>query len=217
MTILALEFSSDRRGVAVIRDGTVLSSVVHEGTRETPIFRLISRAIDEAGVRRGDIGRLAVGLGPGSYTGIRLAISVAQGWQLANEVETVGIGSLEVMASVAGKVAGGGALLLAVDSQRNEFAVAEALGGRLIGPLRLVGLEEIRSRITGDGAVAGPDESLISAGARPLFPDAAILGQLAADRPPIPSETLSPVYLRDASFAKAPPVRKLESRFTDPA
>ena len=47
MTILALEFSSDRRGVAVFRDGVVLSELVHGGTRETPIFELIIRALGD--------------------------------------------------------------------------------------------------------------------------------------------------------------------------
>lgn len=206
MTILALEFSSDRRGVAVARDGAVLSRVIHEETRETPIFALIARALAEAGVDRGEVGRLAVGLGPGSYTGIRLAISVAQGWQLGTGVETVGVGSLDTMAAVANEPED---WLLAVDSQRNEYAVVEAAGGRLTGAIRLMSLMEVKVRLARHGRVAGPDAVLIEAGARPLFPDAAMLAQLAADRPSVPAETLTPVYLREASFTKAPPVRTL--------
>ena len=42
---------------------------------------------------------IAVGLGPGSYTGIRAAIALAQGWQLAREVKTLGVSSVAAMAA----------------------------------------------------------------------------------------------------------------------
>ena len=122
MTILALEFSSERRGVAVVRDRNVLSEVVHEGTRETPILDW-STACWGIGRVRDEIQRLAVGLGPGSYTGIRLSVAVTQGWQLGSDVEVVGVGSLDNPAVVATSL---GPAMLAVDAQRNEWAVAEA-------------------------------------------------------------------------------------------
>ena len=45
---------------------------------------MIEEALREAGLEREQIEVLAVGLGPGSYTGIRVALSLAQGWQLAS-------------------------------------------------------------------------------------------------------------------------------------
>lgn len=207
MTILALEFSSDRRGVAVAREGQVLAEVVHSETRETPIFALITRALEQAGVERSGIDGVAVGLGPGSYTGVRLAISVAQGWQLGAGVTTVGISSLENLAVMA---AGLGPTLLAIDSQRQEFAVVEAAEGRLTGTVRLISAADLAVRLAAVECVAGPDRRTGLEGIRPLFPSAAVLAQLAAGRPSVPSEQLTPIYLRETSFAKAPPMRTVD-------
>ena len=88
MTILALEFSSPQRSVAVVRrhagDASfVASEVVEAGAGGTRVLGMIENALREAGLEREQIEVLAIGLGPGSYTGIRVALSVAQGWQLA--------------------------------------------------------------------------------------------------------------------------------------
>jgi len=96
MTILALEFSSERRSVALARDGIVLSEAVEQtGGRATNALGLIESALATAGLSRDEIEVIAVGLGPGSYTGIRAAIAVAQGWQLARGVKLLGISSAE--------------------------------------------------------------------------------------------------------------------------
>lgn len=209
MTILALEFSSDRRGVAVLRDGTVRSELVHEGTRETPIFSLIARALVDAGLTRGEVGCIAVGLGPGSYTGVRLAISVAQGWQLGTGVQTVGVSSLENMAAVAANL---GPVLLAVDSQRNEFAVVEAEGGRLAGAVRLLSAADVATRMAAGERVVGPDRLPGFEDVQPVYPGAVMLARLAMGRTPVAAEDLTPIYLREASYAKAPPARRVEWR-----
>ena len=52
---------------------------------------MIESALAEAKIEREQIEVIAVGLGPGSYTGIRAAISVAQGWQLARGVKLLGV------------------------------------------------------------------------------------------------------------------------------
>ncbi|MBL9172304.1 MAG: tRNA (adenosine(37)-N6)-threonylcarbamoyltransferase complex dimerization subunit type 1 TsaB [Verrucomicrobiales bacterium] len=206
MTTLALEFSSDRRGVAVVRDQSVLSEVIHRGTRETPIFGLIERALGEARMAPDAIERIAVGLGPGSNTGVRLALSVAQGWQLGSEVDIVGVVSLESLAVMSAPL---GTVTLAVDSQRNEWAVAEAAGGKLTGSIRLVGVELLRSWISSGQQVAGPDVVSALGGGVEIHPSAAVLGRWAMEAVPVPAEQLTPVYLREASFVKAPPGRDL--------
>ncbi|MBN8246492.1 MAG: tRNA (adenosine(37)-N6)-threonylcarbamoyltransferase complex dimerization subunit type 1 TsaB [Verrucomicrobia bacterium] len=200
MTLLALELSSDRRSVAVRSAGGDITEVVHQGTRGTPLFAMIQEALDRAGVARGDVGALAVGLGPGSYTGIRLALSVAQGWQLAAGIPVIGVGSLEVMAAVAPEDV---ELLLAVDSQRDEFAVVEALGRRLCGVLRLMPRRMLEQAMAEGGRVAGPDLPPAWSGARGIYPTAAALAQLAHGRPGGAAEQLTPVYLRETAFVKA--------------
>ena len=87
MKILAIEFSSDHRSVAVL-DGAQLfaEQTVTEG-RDTASVALIESALGEAAVGRTEIDCIAVGIGPGSYTGIRAAIALTQGWQLARGVK----------------------------------------------------------------------------------------------------------------------------------
>lgn len=213
MTILALEFSSDRRGVAVFRDGVVLSEVVHGGTRETPIFELITRALGDAHVDRREISCVAAGLGPGSYTGIRLAISVAQGWQLGTEVMTVGVSSLENLAVTGAPL---GPLLLAVDSQRSEFAVVEAEGGVLTGTVRLVPTAELSVRMAAGWRIAGPDLPPALVGGLALHPTASVLARLAVGRTPVKAEELTPIYLREAAFVKSPPGRTVALGMQNP-
>src|SRR5438445_1530808 len=105
MKILALEFSSAHQSVAVL--DTDASKPLPAGTsrksegRETHAFAMIEKALHQAGLPRESIECLCVGLGPGSYTGIRVAISVAQGWQLARGIKLLGISSVECLAAQA--------------------------------------------------------------------------------------------------------------------
>ena len=78
MKILALEFSSARRGVAVVDGGRVLGLAEGDGLAPGP-FALIESALRAAGVEREQIECVALGRGPGSYTGVRSAIALAQG------------------------------------------------------------------------------------------------------------------------------------------
>src|SRR3954449_7815273 len=99
MKILAVEFSSERRSVAVVENGRVLGEAFEMGGRVA--IGLVERALAEAKVEREQIECIAVGIGPGSYTGIRGAISLAQGWQLARDIKLLSISSVECMAAQA--------------------------------------------------------------------------------------------------------------------
>lgn len=207
MTILALEFSSLRRSVALARDGTVLAEAVAETAgRGTDAFGLIERASAEAKTSREAIETIAVGLGPGSYTGIRAAIAVAQGWQLARGVKLLGVSSVESLALQAQAEGMADRVDLVIDAQRGEFYVAawEISGAqrRLIEPLKITSAAEIAARKAQGVVCAGPEME------RKLFPSAATVAQLAAGRTDfVPGEMLEPIYLRETSFVKAAPGR----------
>ena len=210
MTILGLECSSDHRGAALIREGRVLATAVQQDGRHTEIFRLIDAVLSEAGVPRRGIDVIAVGIGPGSYTGIRLAISAAQGWQLAAGLRVVAVDSFAALAAGLATRGESGRLILAADAQRQECAVVEAVNGELAGPVRLVSHAELRERIGRKERVVGPGiRGLV--GGEDAFPSAGMTA-LIAERAPVfvPAEGLAPVYLREASFVKAPPARVIE-------
>ena len=72
MKILALEFSSQQRSVAVTDDADVLSEITTDQLKTGPLI-LIEQALEQAQIDREEIQCLALGIGPGSYTGIRSA------------------------------------------------------------------------------------------------------------------------------------------------
>ena len=96
---------------------------------------------------------IAVGLGPGSYTGIRAAIAVAQGWQLARGVKLLGVSSAECLAAQAQAEKIFGRVNVVIDAQRGEFYLAtweiSDGGGKEISPLKIVPATEVAARQAG--------------------------------------------------------------------
>jgi tRNA threonylcarbamoyladenosine biosynthesis protein TsaB len=215
MKILAVEFSSQSRNVAVLECGdgpspALLSRAV-EGSARRPLG-LISDALSAARCEREDIVTIAIGLGPGSYTGIRGAIALAQGWQLGRGVQLLGISTVECLAAQAAEEKMFGPVTIVIDAQRNEFYLAryEIAPGqwRETEPLRLAPIAEIEQLHIAGQRIIGPDASQWFAKAQDVYPDAAILGRLACGRRDfVPGEKLEPIYLREVSFTKAPPAR----------
>ncbi|MEI8291693.1 MAG: tRNA (adenosine(37)-N6)-threonylcarbamoyltransferase complex dimerization subunit type 1 TsaB [Verrucomicrobiota bacterium] len=205
MMMLALEFSSARRSVALARNGIVLSEAVEQtGGRGTNALGLIETVLAGAKASREEIEAIAVGLGPGSYTGIRAAIAVAQGWQLARGVKLLGVSSAEAIAAQAQAEKIFGRVNVVIDAQRGEFYLVtwevSPAGCREISPLKIVagaGLDLLKS--AGEICV-GPEQE------RQLFPPAALLALLASGRSGFAAgEKLEPIYLRETNFVKALP------------
>ena len=211
MTILALEFSSPQRSVAVLRTGgpAIAAEVVETGGHGTNAFKMIEQVLAETKIEREQIEVMAVGLGPGSYTGIRAAISLAQGWQLARDVKLLGVSSAECLVAQARAEKILGRVSVVIDAQRNEFYLAtyeiSADGWNTIRPLRIAMVGEIPS-CTGAGEIlAGPEVTRWFPGGRTIFPRAATLARLAVVRDGlVAGDKLEPIYLREANFAKVP-------------
>ena len=217
MKILTVEFSSEQRSVAIVdsvRDvsSQLRGSALEKGGRNAHAFALIELALQEAKSEREEIECIAIGLGPGSYTGIRAAIALAQGWQLAREIKLVGICSVECLAAQAFANGIRGRANFIVDAQRNEFYLAtyeiNENGFNEIELLHLATFSEIENRVAAKQFVCGPGAKQLFSAAQDLYPDAAILGQLACKkREFLSGEKLEPIYLREASFVKAPALR----------
>ena len=213
MTILAFDFSSEQRSSALARGGIVLAEAVETGGRNTAAFGMIEKILADAKIGREEIDAITVGLGPGSYTGIRAAISLAQGWQLARETKLIGIGSIEAIAAQARAEKFFGRVNVMIDAQRGEFYLASfniSEGGwREVEPLKISPLAEVQSRAMANEILAGPEVTKWFPEGRIIFPRAAMLAKLAAARNDfVAGENLEPVYLREADFVKSPPGRK---------
>ena len=209
MKILALEFSSPVRSVAVAVEGVVRGRAEERGGRETRAFAMIGLALQQAGMHREEIECIAVGTGPGSYTGIRIAIAIAQGWQLARTVTLLGLRSADCVAAQRYERGRRGFLNVLIDAQRGEwFAARYELRNewRLVEDFILLTPEERARRTAADEMFIRPDLEPASNDA--ACPVADTLARLAAHRTDfVEGAELEPIYLRKADFVKAPPPR----------
>jgi len=202
MKILALEFSSPVRSVAVGGDVTKRGCAEESGSRETKPLALIDAALTQAKISREEIECIAVGLGPGSYAGIRIAIAIAQGWQLARGVKLLGTGSANCVAAQLHARGDRGILNVVIDAQRGElFAARYELGSawKKISDFALLTAEEQARRVKAGELMARPDMDERAA------PNAEMLASLAAQHTNfVTASQLEPIYLRKAEFVKAP-------------
>jgi tRNA threonylcarbamoyl adenosine modification protein YeaZ len=217
MMVLALEFSSPRRSVALVdlsasgEAPRLLAERSDQNTRSAPRpLVLINTALEEAKLDRRAVDALAIGLGPGSYTGIRSAIALAQGWQLARDIRIFGHSSVECMAAQAQSQGWFGRVHVAIDAQREEVYLAtyEISSDRrqLREPLRLAPVDQLRALATSSpDLIVGPEVTNWISQGRLLFPTAETLSRLITpDQAAIPGEDLKPIYLRQTAFVKAP-------------
>ena len=103
-----------------------------------------------------------------------------------------------------------------IDAQRSEFYLASyeisADGWTEIEPLRIVPLTELQSRVNAGGIWVGPEVTRWLSNGKTLFPAAATLGRVAAGRNDFVSgNKLTPIYLRETNFVKAPRRGDLET------
>ena len=223
MKVLALEFSCPQRSVAVVHQWPsakwgARSEIIETGTVETKSIAMVDAALHQAGLEREQIDIIAVGLGPGSYHGIRLAIAMAQGWQLAaadHQTKLVGISSADCIAAEAAREGIEGPVAVIIDAQRGEFYMGTYELGpndwRELRPLALVSLEQVQQCKGAGQRLIGPEVTKWFPGeGRIVFPRAAMLGQLALGKDNFAAgEKLEPIYLRATQFVKAPPPRIL--------
>jgi tRNA threonylcarbamoyladenosine biosynthesis protein TsaB len=212
MTILALELSSSRRSAAVLGPSAkaVASSSDHQQT--TRAFALIEEALIKSSIERTQIDCIAVGVGPGSYTGIRVAIAIAQGWTVACGVKLLAVSTADVLAEQARREGLTDRVTCVIDAQRQEFYVGgydlNAMPARAAEPLHIESAARVQQRAARGEVLIGPEERLVNN--RLVFPDALVLAELAAGRKDfVRAEQLEPIYLRETAFVKAPPARFL--------
>jgi tRNA threonylcarbamoyladenosine biosynthesis protein TsaB len=124
MHVLALDTSSYVGTVSVTRGGELLaewSAFVRASHGET-LLPHVERALSLAGLRLGEIDLFAVGIGPGSFTGVRIGVATAKGLALAEKKPIVGVSSLRVLA--AGICAGAGLVVPLIDAHKGELYAA---------------------------------------------------------------------------------------------
>jgi tRNA threonylcarbamoyl adenosine modification protein YeaZ len=214
--VLLLAFDTATPAVTVaVHDGSqvVAEESAVDARRHGELLAVaIDRVLRTAGARQADLTAVAVGTGPGPYTGLRAGLVTAAVLSSALAIPADGICTLDVIAAAA---AAGREFLVATDARRREvyWARYDGNGQRLAGPF--VGKPAdlpAGMPVAGAGATLYPE--LAQRAAEPQYPSAATLAELAAARlaagePPTPPE---PLYLRRPD-AREPGPRK---RVTEP-
>jgi len=217
MRILGLETSGQDASVALYLDGEVHEAWVR-GSAGAPasdqLLATVASLLEAHGVARTSLDAIAFSAGPGAFTGVRVACSVAQGLAVALDKPVVSIGTLEVLAADAGA----GEIVVAQDARMGELYLgfyrveADALPlqiGELlcVAPQAVAACDFVRWRGIGSGfAVAGEALPLalggeavaIDAQAKPRAVAVARLGALRfATGGAIDPADVVPVYVRN--------------------
>ena len=165
--LLALDTAGERSSAALrLPDGRVVETMERVGNRHAErLLDQVDALLQEAGCRRRDIGLVAFGAGPGSFTGLRVACGTAQGIAWALQIETVPVNNLEACALRAARslsLPAGVRVAVLNDARMNECygAVYETTGEGLPAVRVEAGLvkpEEARAWVEASGAtmVAG--------------------------------------------------------------
>jgi tRNA threonylcarbamoyladenosine biosynthesis protein TsaB len=142
MLTLAFDTATSVATSALLRDGDVIAERTSRAVR---VLADAQELLDEAGARPGDVSRVVVGTGPGSFTGVRMGIAAGKALALALELPLAGVSTLEALA------AGAPGTIPVVDAGRREvFALVD--GHATVVPPGELPLEP-GTVCVGDGAV----------------------------------------------------------------
>lgn len=209
MNILAIDGATGACSVALISGEDVLSrrSVTLDRGQAEVLVPMVLDTLGEAGVGFSGLDRLAVTVGPGSFTGVRIALATARALALAAGLPLVGVSTLEAYAhGVPEGLRRGRMVLAAVDSRRAE-PFLQLFGADLkpMGPPAAVPPHDAASLLPdGPVLVAGDAVRQVeaflahrpdTAFADPSIPDPVAVARLAAARP-LPEAPPRPLYLR---------------------
>jgi tRNA threonylcarbamoyl adenosine modification protein YeaZ len=165
MRLLAIDTSLEACSVGVGRDGApdvLISEVIGRGHAER-LFGMIRSAMAEAGLAFADLDRIAVTVGPGSFTGLRVGIATARGLALVVECPVVGIGTLAVHAATARAMAGPHPVLALLDAHRGElYGQAFAADGSAIGEPEIADADVFAARVALGMVLAGSGAELVA-------------------------------------------------------
>lgn len=103
MTVLGIDTATTVATVGVVRDGRAISEVSEcsQIGHASGLPDLTSTALRRAGIRIGDVDAIAVSLGPGSFTGLRVGLAFAKGIAFCGGCRLVGVSTLEALAAAA--------------------------------------------------------------------------------------------------------------------
>jgi len=133
LLILGIDCATWTASVGVVGDREVLAESTRRvsGSHAAHLLELIEHALGACARRLAEVDLIAVSLGPGSFTGLRISLSTAKGLAMATGADLVGVSTLEALATVAAPR--GGRICPVLDARKGEVyaAVFAAAAGRV--------------------------------------------------------------------------------------
>lgn len=121
MNYLALDASTEACSVALQVNGTVFSRYdLCAQSHSLHLLPMVDAVLNEANIKLTDLDGLIFGQGPGSFTGVRIGVGVAQGLAFSADLPVVGVSSLQAMAQQAYNLFGEKQVLAAIDARMAE-------------------------------------------------------------------------------------------------
>ncbi|MBE4855385.1 tRNA (adenosine(37)-N6)-threonylcarbamoyltransferase complex dimerization subunit type 1 TsaB [Enterobacter cloacae complex sp. P40RS] len=231
MRILAIDTATEACSVALWNDGTIFAHFEECPREHTQrILPLVKTILTEGNAALADLDALAYGRGPGSFTGVRIGIGIAQGLALGAELPMIGVSTLATMAQGAWRMTGATRVLAAIDARMGEVYWAEYTrdengvwhGEETEAVLKPEAITERLKQLTGEWATVGTgwpawpemakdtgitlvDGNMLLPAAEDMLP---IAGQLLTAGKTVAVEHAEPVYLRNTVAWKKLPGRE---------
>ena len=224
--LLAIDTATDALSVAIGKDGVPVFAGWQRRRKghAEELAPLIDRTLRTADLSPGHLEAIAVTVGPGTFTGVRIGLAAARGMRIALKIPVVGLNTLELLAFQAGRRWPERPVMAALDARRGQV-YAQYFGdmtGAWPSPWSApaaMPAAQAAGMLVGDSILCGSGAGLIADAATqdkvrkaaPILPDAGAILELLADRP-IPAASMpppSPLYLRAPDAIPAKPVLNL--------
>ncbi|MCK6787343.1 tRNA (adenosine(37)-N6)-threonylcarbamoyltransferase complex dimerization subunit type 1 TsaB [Enterobacter roggenkampii] len=231
MRILAIDTATEACSVALLNNDAVTAHFEECPREHTQrILPLVKEILTRSDTSLTDLDALAFGRGPGSFTGVRIGIGIAQGLALGAELPMIGVSTLATMAQGAWRMTGATRVLAAIDARMGEVYWAEYTrdeqgvwhGEETEAVLKPEAVTERLKQLSGEWATVGTgwpawpdmasgtgvtliDGNMLLPAAEDMLP---IACQLFAAGKTVAVEHAEPVYLRNTVAWKKLPGRE---------
>jgi len=125
MLILALDTTGEHCELAIFRGRETFIKTSPAGRRQIEVvFPLLDELLNSANIKREDIGGVAIPIGPGPFTGIRLGATIIRALAAVLDTEIIGVSSLKAIAATASRKTGRNKIVVANDAKQEQIYFA---------------------------------------------------------------------------------------------